>query len=151
VTDGWTPERVEMLQELLPTGLSSAEIARKLGGGLSRNAVIGKRNRLGLSAPGRASAPKRAAATKVAKPARPRMSVAKPLRPEPPHGAGLATVMTLTLSMCRWPIGDPSSPSFTFCGQRAERGSYCAGHAARAFVAPTSKAKAAPRPIRRFA
>ena len=52
---GWTDERVARLKKLWSeTGKSAAEIARELGGGLSRNAVIGKVHRLGLS--GRASA-----------------------------------------------------------------------------------------------
>ncbi len=42
----WTPELVERLLKLWEQGLSAAEIARELGQGLSRNAVIGKVHRL---------------------------------------------------------------------------------------------------------
>ena len=48
----WTEERVELLRKLWAEGLSASEIARELGEGISRNAVIGKVHRLGL--PGRA-------------------------------------------------------------------------------------------------
>ena len=43
----WTPEREELLRELHGSGLTFGEIAQRLGG-VSRNAVIGKANRLGL-------------------------------------------------------------------------------------------------------
>ena len=44
----WTDERVEMLKKLWADGLSASQIARKMGG-VTRNAVIGKVHRLGLS------------------------------------------------------------------------------------------------------
>src|SRR6056300_126663 len=48
----WTDDRVETLKQLWTDGLSASQIARKMGG-VTRNAVIGKVHRLGLS--GRAS------------------------------------------------------------------------------------------------
>ena len=45
----WTPARIGVLQELWGSGLSAKEIAARLGGGITRNAVIGKAHRLGLS------------------------------------------------------------------------------------------------------
>ena len=63
----WTDERVEQLKKLWSEGLSASQIAKQLGG-VTRNAVIGKVHRLGLS--GRA-APSRPA-RRVAKPSRPR-------------------------------------------------------------------------------
>ena len=50
----WTDERVEMLKKLWADGLSASQIAAELGG-ITRNAVIGKVHRLGLS--GRAKSP----------------------------------------------------------------------------------------------
>ena len=50
----WTDDRVEMLKKLWADGLSASQIAAELGG-ITRNAVIGKVHRLGLS--GRAKAP----------------------------------------------------------------------------------------------
>ncbi len=45
----WTPARIGTLQELWGSGLSAKEIAARLGSGITRNAVIGKAHRLGLS------------------------------------------------------------------------------------------------------
>src|SRR5712672_3472721 len=50
----WTDERVELLKKLWTDGLSASQIAAELGG-ITRNAVIGKVHRLGLS--GRAKSP----------------------------------------------------------------------------------------------
>src|SRR3954469_23529852 len=54
----WTDERVETLKKLWADGLSASQIAAELGG-ITRNAVIGKVHRLGLS--GRAKSPTSAA------------------------------------------------------------------------------------------
>lgn len=56
----WTDERVELLRKLWLEGLSASQIASELSNGITRNAVIGKVHRLGLS--GRAKAPSQAAA-----------------------------------------------------------------------------------------
>ncbi|HBH40786.1 MAG TPA: GcrA cell cycle regulator, partial [Rhizobiales bacterium] len=44
----WTDERVELLKKLWTEGLSASQVAGRLGG-VTRNAVIGKVHRLGLS------------------------------------------------------------------------------------------------------
>ncbi len=54
----WTDERVETLKKLWTDGLSASQIAAELGG-ITRNAVIGKVHRLGMS--GRAKSPSSAA------------------------------------------------------------------------------------------
>ena len=66
---GWTDERVELLKKLWQDGLSASQIAKQLGG-VTRNAVIGKVHRLGLS--GRAA---------PSKPARPAFKAPRPARP----------------------------------------------------------------------
>lgn len=44
------------------------------------------------------------------------------------------TIMDLREGMCRWPVGDPTSPDFHFCGARSEIGSpYCEHHAQIAY------------------
>ncbi len=44
------------------------------------------------------------------------------------------TIMELRESMCRWPMGDPTSPDFRFCGGRAITGlPYCTQHAQIAY------------------
>jgi GcrA cell cycle regulator len=46
--EGWTPEREALLREMWTAGKTATQIAERLGGGITRNAVIGKKNRLGL-------------------------------------------------------------------------------------------------------
>ena len=43
------------------------------------------------------------------------------------------TVATLKNNMCKWPIGDPSSNEFSFCGRRSSEGVYCVEHARVAY------------------
>ena len=78
----WTDERVDKLKELWGDGMSASQIAKILGG-VTRNAVIGKVHRLGLSNRGTASggqpAPDEAKpASKPAKPSRPAKAAAEP-------------------------------------------------------------------------
>src|SRR5512134_1677478 len=54
----WSDDRVEQLKKLWEAGLSASQIAAELGN-VTRNAVIGKVHRLGLS--GRAKSPSSAA------------------------------------------------------------------------------------------
>jgi GcrA cell cycle regulator len=75
------------------------------------------------------------------------------VRVEEPGGA---TVLTLGRHMCKWPIGDPSTSDFTFCGRRsADERPYCVEHAKLAYQPQAPKRKtAAPvdpaRAIRRY-
>ena len=146
---GWTDDRVEMLAKLWGEGLSASQIAAALGGGVTRNAVIGKVHRLGLS--GRAKsggqAQQRPAKPRAALPAAsdvPRLPVRDAeagIRPAPPPDARWedeavaipesqrVSILELRDSMCRWPLGDPSKPDFAFCGGRAVVGHpYCTHH-----------------------
>ena len=44
------------------------------------------------------------------------------------------TIMDLRESMCRWPLGDPTTPEFRFCGARSITGlPYCTHHAEIAY------------------
>ena len=149
---GWTDERVETLKKLWLDGLSASQIAKQLGG-VTRNAVIGKVHRLGLSGRAAPSHPSRPA-FKAPRPPRP-MTAPSPRRalearphhvpaPRPTYVdlPGTATVLTLGAHMCKWPIGDPSSDDFTFCGRRAgEDGPYCIDHARLAYQPPQGKKK----------
>ncbi len=56
----WTDERVELLKKLWSDGLSASQIAAELGG-ITRNAVIGKVHRLGLSGRAKSYIERRAA------------------------------------------------------------------------------------------
>ena len=68
----WTDERVETLKSMWTEGKSASQIAKELGG-VTRNAVIGKVHRLGLSGRAAPSQPARTAAT--FRTARPRAGV----------------------------------------------------------------------------
>lgn len=161
----WTEERTATAKRLWIEGYSANQIAKRLGG-ISRNAVIGKINRAGLQrsagalratcAPSstRAAAARRAAAPRKAtfasEPPTPSIIRAPtPIREDEPSRTRVALV-DLNASMCRWPIGDPATPDFHFCGgKRLEPGSYCAGHALKAYQ-PTSSAKELARSLRRY-
>jgi GcrA cell cycle regulator len=143
---GWTDERVETLKKLWLDGLSASQIAKQLGG-VTRNAVIGKVHRLGLSGRATPSQPQRTVfkAPRAPRPAvsaapaprriiEPSMPTAQAIQPYISEEPGTATVLTLGAHMCKWPIGDPSSDSFTFCGRRSDReGPYCMEHARVAY------------------
>lgn len=154
---GWTDERVETLKKLWQDGLSASQIAKQLGG-VTRNAVIGKVHRLGLSGRAAPSKPARPA-FKAPRPHRPAAAapsaprrIAEPVSthaaapPSPPvryvdETPGSATVLTLGAHMCKWPIGDPSTDGFTFCGRRASDGPYCVEHARVAYQPAQTKKK----------
>ena len=68
----WTDERVSTLKKLWLDGLSASQIAKQLGG-VTRNAVIGKVHRLGLSGRAAPSQPSRPV-FKAPRPARPARS-----------------------------------------------------------------------------
>lgn len=152
----WTDERIALLKKMWKEGKSAAEIAKTLGKGVTRNAVIGKAHRMGLS--GRPSpikkpapAPKKAPPKKDAKPLKkpvltPVVSgvkhnpllrdvaeVRKPEKEAPPPGGGVALI-DLTERMCKWPIGDPREDDFTFCGRGIRAGTpYCTEHVGMAY------------------
>jgi GcrA cell cycle regulator len=148
MSQGWTEERVGALKKLWLEGQSASQIAKALGG-VTRNAVIGKVHRLGLSGRAAPSQPVRTTfraprprPQPTARPSAPRRieaaqpRVAAPVQPTPvvaPDLPGTATVQTLGAHMCKWPIGDPGSDGFSFCGRRATQGVYCAEHARVAY------------------
>jgi len=198
----WTDERVETLKRMWAEGQSASQIAKELGG-VTRNAVIGKVHRLGLSnrvggkedeempapaaraepapaaarpepAPAAAAAaasrpepaaaqPRPAPAERPAAPAAPVASNVTPLpvrkaivpagQPLPPQPslneispealasvrevekrARKLTLMELTERTCKWPIGDPATEDFWFCGLPSLPGKpYCEAHVGVAF------------------
>ncbi|MCB1473576.1 MAG: GcrA cell cycle regulator [Rhodobiaceae bacterium] len=153
---GWTDERVELLKKLWADGLSASQIAGELGG-VTRNAVIGKVHRLGLAGRAkstRSATPRPRAKPRAAKPT-PRLpqfsgnaalrmdteelpapvAVVRPLLEEiviPVENR--ATILEINEHRCKWPVGDPTSPDFYFCGQHSGAGSpYCEQHAKVAY------------------
>jgi len=189
----WTDERVELLKKMWVEGQSASHIAKELGG-VTRNAVIGKVHRLGLSnrvgkveaedeedeqealvapapatgavptarptaeeeeadapAPGEGHAPQEGGATVTPLPLRRAIIPAgQPLPPQPSANEispeALASVrevekharrlslMELTERTCKWPIGDPATDDFWFCGLPTQAGKpYCDAHVGVAF------------------
>ncbi|WP_324755084.1 GcrA family cell cycle regulator [Roseovarius sp. Pro17] len=194
----WSDERVETLKKMWGEGQSASQIAKELGG-VTRNAVIGKVHRLGLSnrnggagsaaasgasaqpdagkAPkaatkspakaaakpaGKAAAPKPAAKAapqpepEEAAPApvvtriKPIIPAGQPLPPQPSTNeidpkalakvsevekkAKRLSLMELTSRTCKWPVGDPATDDFWFCGLTVQAGKpYCEAHVGVAF------------------
>jgi GcrA cell cycle regulator len=184
----WTDERVETLKRMWAEGQSASQIAKELGG-VTRNAVIGKVHRLGLSnrtngneagiAEGAAEEPaaESPAAAETAAPPAPEPAAAEaeaelepavaeaparrglvpagqPLPPGPSEASpeALATVrevekrarrltlMELTERTCKWPVGDPATDDFWFCGLPVQPGKpYCEAHVGLAFQPMSSR------------
>ena len=178
----WTDERVEVLTKMWGEGQSASQIAKQLGG-VTRNAVIGKVHRLGLSNRTGGGAAKVAGKDRPAKAAttgpstarpEPAASTAQPIRkpvvplrrpiipagqPLPPQPSAneispeaLASVreiekkskkiglMELTERTCKWPIGDPATDDFWFCGLAVQTGKpYCEAHVSVAFQPMSSR------------
>ncbi|GLS86766.1 hypothetical protein GCM10010873_17400 [Cypionkella aquatica] len=199
----WTDERVETLKKMWAEGQSASQIAKELGG-VTRNAVIGKVHRLGLSnrvggaasegeepevavspaptAPPRPEpAPKPSVVEATVRPAAAERVVPEPRPAAPAPAAPSASVTTLPIPMrkaiipagqplppqpsaneispealasvrevekhakrlslmeltertCKWPIGDPATEEFWFCGLPSVPGKpYCEAHVGVAF------------------
>jgi GcrA cell cycle regulator len=195
----WTDERVETLKKMWAEGQSASQIAKELGG-VTRNAVIGKVHRLGLSnrvGPGGAEDdevvlaasrpdprpepeadpfPPHGAPADAPRPTDPPRATAERPAPAPANGATVTplpvrkaiipagqplppqpsaneispealasvrevekrakrlTLMELTERTCKWPIGDPATDDFWFCGLPSLPGKpYCEAHVGVAF------------------
>lgn len=195
----WTDERVETLKRMWAEGQSASSIAKELGG-VTRNAVIGKVHRLGLSnrndepEPAPAPAPEPVVEKKADRkpapaaqalhpepqpepapppeevaeeepvsqpvftpvPRRPIVPAGQPLPPQPSANeispealasvrevekrAKKLTLMELTERTCKWPIGDPATEKFWFCGLPSQAGKpYCDAHVSVAFQPMSSR------------
>jgi GcrA cell cycle regulator len=166
----WTDERVERLKSLWLEGLSASQIAAELGG-VTRNAVIGKVHRLGLSGRAKPQSPRatthqpraRSNGTGRSAPSAPRpprpMTIgnvalktearaeARPERaPAPEIEEGpityeRITILNLTEATCKWPVGDPGRPDFFFCGRKSDTSGPYCGYHARIAYQPSSDRK----------
>ena len=193
----WSEERVEVLKKMWLEGKSASEIAKELGE-ITRNAVIGKVHRLGLSNREIKSAKVDTDSTelkKVQKRGRPRknqtivegqkssndtkrgklnismgiknnkteMNEASKENSKSTEVDSLGVVsdlseetlktlidieskskkislMDLTERTCKWPIGDPATEKFWFCGHDSEPGKpYCKTHISIAFQQVTQR------------
>ena len=192
MSKGWDSATIKKLKSLLGRGLSTSEIGKQLG--MSKNAVVGKLNRLGWNAKASASpatAKKATASTKkvaTKTPARKTVTVSKvntktktatkkpetktvakkkttvaPVKPkatpkqpkaakETKSAKNLAMhqriiqhsleMANLKPNQCRWPIGDPDSENFHFCGKTVFTGKpYCYEHCRLAYQFTPPKKK----------
>lgn len=181
---------LKKLRALTGKGLSTSEIGKKLG--MSKNAVVGKLNRLGWNskAGGAPTTEEKKSKKDVKSPVRgtvkkaPAKSVAKKIAATPKKAAVVAkktaedkkapapkkevkkpaprvsSSMNKTLAMhqriiqhslemanlkpsqCRWPIGDPDSEHFHFCGEQVFVGKpYCYEHCKQAYQFTPPKKK----------
>jgi len=173
----WTEDRVEKLKTMWTDGNSASQIAKALGG-VTRNAVIGKVHRLGLSnragsiKSNREKSSLRPTSKVRSKPSGPKVKTiidthipeknaiipmrkpiltpGQPLPPQPSaneispealanvkeveKGARKLSLLQLTEKTCKWPIGDPATEEFWFCGLAAQTGKpYCEAHVGVAF------------------
>ena len=185
----WSDERVTVLKKMWLEGNSASEIAKVLGN-ITRNAVIGKVHRLGLSNRDTNVSKSGAITSKVTKSVkrgRPPKKIDKEVKkrgrpkklkesrdfPEITDDknksatsmrnetrssdsnlkvvsdlseetlknllkvemkAKKISLMELTERTCKWPIGDPATETFWFCGHESEPGKpYCKTHISIAF------------------
>ena len=123
----WPAEHVAALKEYIAAG-SFQEIAtminQRFGTNYSRNAVLGKANRLKLkSSHAREKSGKR---PKQAKRRDIRPRAAPPIAPVEPYEPRRVGLLDLTSHDCHFPFGDGP---FTFCGCPVATGKrYCAEH-----------------------
>ena len=140
----WSDTAIERAAAWWRDGLTAYEIGERLG--VTRNAVIGKMNRLGLVAPpgSQAEGARKGAKARVKKfnyrfektpaslkrPGKLPPEPPKPLLMPPARATGAQEALRkLRIHDCRWPIGDPRSDNFRFCGARKYPGSsYCVHH-----------------------
>jgi len=199
----WTEERVKKLTILWKSGNSASKIAIELGEGVSRNAVIGKIHRLGLSERKSGLSPngpnkslkhqsnntsasdKKSNVLKLSPNLEPSLQKKGKKRGRKPSVKNLIndenpsdnisimsekssserlesqeeidqitlanmieleknskklSLLELTEKTCKWPIGDPATSEFWFCGHPSEQGKpYCETHVTIAFQPVTTR------------
>lgn len=148
----WRDHHVEALKRLHADGHSASQIAEELGGGVTRNAVIGKIHRLGLTGRGRQAprAPRKSRVSKILARVRVRISTKKDFdaefQPSPPIDLTEPTgprvsITQLNANTCRWPYGDPASEEFAYCGAQPVGSGlpYCPYHTQLAYTPPSDR------------
>lgn len=151
----WTNEMIDKLRQMWKQGLTTSEIAKKIG--VSKNSIVGKVHRLNLTA--RPSPIKKKENVVVEQPVQKNVEKtpksAKPVKkvkiepveisptvvqPTTVEKTECIPLTELDNHTCRWPIGDPRDEGFCFCGKKVRSGqTYCEEHAAIAYVKPIRK------------
>jgi len=187
MSKGWDSGMLKKLKTLVGKGLSTAEIGKKIG--MSKNAVVGKLNRLGWNSKATETEAKKTTKTKKepktpakkavkavsvkkvvekkSKTPAPKVKEVKPVKLKADttvkekivvKTASKKTKKDLALhelliqhalqmanlkpNQCRWPIGDPDSDNFHFCGETVFSGKpYCYEHCRQAYQLTPPKKK----------
>ena len=198
MSKGWDNATLKKLKALTGKGLSTSEIGKRLG--MSKNAIVGKLNRLGWNAKAggvdaatatpvvakkstvkktaepkvaakkttvakkkevevKATEKKLPAAEKKTAKAKETKTAAKTVKPKAEPKASAKTsaknlamhqriiqhsleMANLKPNQCRWPIGDPDSEHFHFCGETVFVGKpYCYEHCKQAYQFTPPKKK----------
>ena len=186
MSKGWDNATLKKLKALTGKGLSTSEIGKRLG--MSKNAIVGKLNRLGWNAKaGGATADKEVTAKKTTKAVAGQKTVARKTeaakktsdkkttskasnakktvvpkvsasKAETKKVDAKASAKNLAMhqriiqhslemanlkpNQCRWPIGDPDSEHFHFCGETVFVGKpYCYEHCKQAYQFTPPKKK----------
>lgn len=164
----WTDENVSTLKELVELGLSSGQIAKKLGESFTRNSVIGKLRRIGVKLHGaphrkgelRPRSPRRANGAKHHFGDSPIVSIGLNVAPPPSLVEPTVTTknrtrlrlcedMTCTIAelhsrKCKWPMWEfnhSRHEPYLYCGVATARAPYCDQHramAGRVYQGPSS-------------
>jgi GcrA cell cycle regulator len=166
----WTFEMEARLREMWGAGVGATTIATALG--VSKNAVIGKRNRMGLSARpspiSHSTEPARIGGfPRVGRPSQRREAAGRStlevlgVVPASLVGPGLPVVAEMPPPVaklvpvrwsgreCCWPIGEPRTPGFRYCDGPAVPGrSYCAEHHAESVQKVPAKTFLVPGGVR---
>lgn len=130
----WTEEMDKALTTMWATDMPASKIAPAIGGGITRNAVIGRAHRMKLPRRGRSGnrEPKRRAAVITAVPSRRFTArlVNPPVELIRSLGRGIP-LSRLGRGHCRAiiGIGDDPNGSTRYCGEPAASGSWCKFHA----------------------
>lgn len=150
----WSEERKELLKKLWAQGLEKEEIAPLIGSGCTANAVGGKAHHMGLPRRSPAKRQKNAVGSPVDIVTASVPAVSKPngisvcayrpssqehdcdedplYREEESSRSKCSAVRTIAEG-CRWPIGDPLSAKFKYCGKERRTGKpYCDVHESKA-------------------
>ncbi len=155
----WTDARIAVITRRWAEGASAGTIAKELGRGVSRSAVLGKIHRLDLPRPEvkhrrtpepgtRRSRRRPRSADKVGRSlcaSKSELRLAfealgldefrgrldeSTAHPDAGKAFGTPrTLLELSDETCRWPVGDPGSPEFMFCGAAPFKAHpYCLAH-----------------------
>ena len=126
-TNGWSTDREDRLRALVLDGLTATRIGAKIG--VTRNAVIGKIDRLGLrllGGLGRQPGPQKPRKSRARKP---KVTTAVILAPPPGEGVD---ILALAAGVCRWP--QDTIEGVRYCGgETYPRHVYCPAHHRLAF------------------